>query len=43
VQFLQHSFCFVTVLYGGGGWGRGYGGFGGGRFKIVKMSKIMMR
>jgi hypothetical protein len=30
----QHSFCFITVLYGRG-WGRGYGGyggFGGGRF-----------
>jgi hypothetical protein len=31
VQVLQPLICFVTVFYGGGGWGRGYGGgrFGG--------------
>ena len=32
LQVLQPLICFVTVFYDGGGWGRGYGGFGGGRF-----------
>ena len=32
VQVLQPLICFLTVFYGGGGWGRGFGGYGVGRF-----------
>ena len=32
VQVLQPLICFLTVFYGGGGWGRGFGGFGVGPF-----------